>query len=86
MSIEDLIKFRLREEFGPSEIIVENESHRHRGHSGWDESGETHFRLVMKSSRFNGLTRIERHRLVFKSLSPDPMSRIHALRMELSGE
>ncbi len=86
MSIEQQIMTRLQEEFRPSRLIVENESERHRGHSGWNESGETHFRLVLCSKRFNGLTRIQRHRLVYSSLSPEFMNRIHALRMELSGE
>lgn len=83
MSISRQIKDQLRVDFDPEEMILVNESHLHRGHDGWDGSGESHFSLVLKSKRFNGLSRIKRHRLVYSSLSPEPLSRIHALRMEL---
>ena len=63
------------------EIIVESESH--RGHGGWREGGETHFRIRMSSPRFEGLNRVARHRLVHQTLG-DIVPRIHALALELS--
>ena len=84
--IERQIVDQLRKDFNPSELQLNNESHLHRGHAGWNGSGETHFKLVLQSKRFNGLNRIERHRLVYKSLSPQPMEQIHALKMELLGD
>ena len=86
MTVAEVIENQLRKALEPFHLEIENESHRHRGHDGADDSGESHFRLVIKSKQFKGLTRIQRHRLVYKALSPHPMSRIHALRMELSAE
>ncbi len=86
MSLKDEIENRLRQEFEPIKLVLENESHLHRGHSGWNETGETHFRLILVSKKFRQLNRVQCHRLVYRCLSPFPMSRIHALRMDLSAE
>ncbi len=85
MTIQQQIEDRLQDAFRPQELKVENESEYHRGHAGWDGSGESHFRLVLCSERFNGLTRVQCHRLVYQALSPEPMNQIHALQMELTG-
>ncbi|MCY4006465.1 MAG: BolA family transcriptional regulator [Rhodobacteraceae bacterium] len=85
MTIQQQIEDRLQDAFRPQELKVENESEHHRGHAGWDGSGESHFRIVLCSERFNGLTRVQRHRLVYQALSPEPMNHIHALQMELTG-
>ena len=34
--------------FEPSYLEVEDQSELHRGHAGWDESGETHFHIKIK--------------------------------------
>ena len=66
----------------PSELEIIDESESHRGHGGWREGGETHFRIRMTSPRFDGLNRLARHRLVHQTLG-DIMPRIHALALEL---
>ena len=67
----------------PSELEIIDESESHRGHGGWREGGETHFRIRMTSPRFDGLNRLARHRLVHQTLG-DIVPRIHALALELS--
>ena len=67
----------------PSRLEVIDESEQHRGHSGWREGGQTHFRIRMASPAFAGLGRVERHRLVHRTLG-DVVGRIHALALELS--
>ena len=67
----------------PSQLEIIDESESHRGHGGWREGGETHFRLRMTSPRFDGLDRVARHRLVHQTLG-DIVPRIHALALELS--
>ncbi len=67
----------------PTRIEVIDESEGHRGHGGWHEGGETHFRVRLTSARFAGLTRLQRHRLVHETLG-DVVPRIHALALELS--
>ena len=66
----------------PSQLEIIDESESHRGHGGWREGGETHFRIRMSSPRFEGLNRVARHRLVHQTLG-DIMPRIHALALAL---
>ncbi|MDF3605975.1 BolA family transcriptional regulator [Paracoccus sp. DMF-8] len=68
----------------PEQLEVLDESEGHRGHSGWRDGGQTHFRIRMTSARFNDLNRLARHRLVHDTLG-DIVPRIHALALELSG-
>ena len=70
-------------ELAPLQLEIIDESESHRGHGGWREGGETHFRIRMTSPRFDGLNRLARHRLVHQTLG-DIVPRIHALALELS--
>ena len=67
----------------PTLIEVIDESESHRGHAGYRDGGQTHFRIRMASPAFAGLGRVERHRLVHRALG-DVVGRIHALALELS--
>ena len=69
----------------PTRLEVIDESEQHRGHGGWREGGQTHFRIRMASPRFQGLGRVDRHRLVNRTLG-DVVPRIHALALELSAD
>ena len=66
----------------PTQLEIIDESESHRGHGGWREGGETHFRIRMASPRFAGLSRVARHRLVHQTLG-DIVPRIHALALDL---
>jgi BolA family transcriptional regulator, general stress-responsive regulator len=67
----------------PSRIEIIDESESHRGHGGYREGGQTHFRIRMASPAFTGLGRVERHRLVHKTLG-DIVPRVHALALDLT--
>ena len=67
----------------PVRLEIIDESEGHRGHGGWREGGETHFRVRMASPEFAGLGHVARHRLVHAALG-DIVPRIHALALELS--
>ena len=67
----------------PTRLEILDESESHRGHGGWREGGETHFRIRMASPAFVGMDRVARHRLVHRTLG-DIVPRIHALAMELA--
>ncbi|MDO5613824.1 MAG: BolA family protein [Paracoccus sp. (in: a-proteobacteria)] len=66
----------------PVRLEINDESEQHRGHSGWREGGQTHFRIRLISPDFQGKTRVERHRMVHHALG-DIVPRIHALALEL---
>lgn len=83
MSTTQEISDRLETAFAPRELEVVDDSESHRGHAGFQEGGESHFNVRIRSERFKGLNRIARHRAVHSALGPDLMGRIHALALDL---
>ncbi|TBN42653.1 BolA family transcriptional regulator [Paracoccus subflavus] len=67
----------------PTRLEVIDESESHRGHAGYRDGGQTHFRIRMASPAFAGLGRVQQHRLVHRTLG-DIVPRIHALALDLS--
>jgi BolA family transcriptional regulator, general stress-responsive regulator len=63
----------------PIALDVIDESEQHRGHGGWREGGETHYRVIIRSALFDGLSRVERHRRVNDLLKPEFELGLHAL-------
>ncbi len=74
-----LLRERLEAAFAPRVLEIENRSERHRGHAGWDPSGESHFAVTIVSDLFTGMPRIERQRRVHAALGDLLEERIHAL-------
>lgn len=85
MGVAEEIRQRLEQAFAPDRLEVTDESERHRGHAGWREGGETHFRVAIAAPSFAGLSRIERHRAVHRALGPELVARIHALALTIEG-
>lgn len=77
------IRRKLTAAFDPAELEVEDQSHRHAGHSGWREGGETHFHVRMTSGAFEGQGRVARQRAVYAVLKEEMDERIHALGLTL---
>ncbi|WP_146587436.1 BolA family protein [Puniceibacterium confluentis] len=77
------IETRLREAFAPEALLVRDDSESHRGHSGFQEGGESHFHVVIRSPAFEGRSRLQNHRAVHSALGTDLMGRIHALSLDL---
>lgn len=84
MRVADEIHGRLEAAFAPTALDVIDESEQHRGHSGWRDGGQTHFRVRMTAPALAGMGRLARHRAVHAALGPDLIGRIHALALELS--
>jgi BolA protein len=82
MSTKDAIINKLREAFSPESLDVTDESHLHQGHAGHRPGGETHFRVNIVSSAFEGKSRIERHRLINATLSAELAGSVHALAIK----
>ncbi|MGB0607694.1 MAG: BolA family protein [Paracoccaceae bacterium] len=83
MSRSEEIKCRLEASFAPQFIEVIDESEQHRGHAGFQEGGESHFRVRLCAASFAGQSRIARHRAVHAALGRELMTSIHALALEL---
>lgn len=83
-SVKDRMTARLSEAFQPELLNVIDESEQHRGHGGWREGGETHFRVHIVSAAFAGKTRLERHRMINIVLDAELKGPVHALAIEAS--
>lgn len=83
MTVEKIIKQKLTEKFQPEILKVENESHKHIGHSGDDGSGESHFKVTIASAAFAGDSRLQAHRKINACLSEELKHTIHALSLHV---
>ena len=67
----------------PTELIVLDESEQHRGHGGWQEGGETHYRVRIRAAALTGLSRVESHRRINTLLAEEFGTGLHALAIEV---
>lgn len=79
MSVVAILRQRLAV-LEPTQIDIEDETHRHAGHAGAREGG--HFRLSIVSPRFAGLSTMQRHRLVYDAVGDLKAAGIHALSIQ----
>ncbi|MFN0113897.1 MAG: BolA family protein [Paracoccaceae bacterium] len=79
------IRSRLVAAFAPDAVEVVDESESHRGHAGWREGGESHFRVTIRAPVFAAMGRVERHRAVHAALGRELVARLHALALDISG-
>lgn len=70
---------RLTAALSPTRLDLEDQSYQHVGHAGHDPRGESHFALIIESSAFTGLNRVERQRKVHAALGDLLRERVHAL-------
>ena len=70
---------RLRAALDPTELVLVDDSEKHRGHGGYNPAGESHFSLAIESPAFAGLTRIARQRAVYAALGDLMDECVHAL-------
>ncbi|MGD9521467.1 BolA family protein [Tepidiphilus succinatimandens] len=61
----------------PLELEIRDDSAAHAGHAG--AAGGGHYRVRLVSPRFAGLSRVQRHRLVFAAAGDLMQKGIHAL-------
>lgn len=84
MSVAKQIEEKLEAGFAPEALEVIDESEQHRGHGGWREGGETHFRVRMRAASLGGMSRVQRSRAVHAALGEELAGPVHALALELS--
>jgi BolA protein len=81
-AVADAIRKNLERMFSPERLEVEDDSARHHGHAGASESGESHFNVVIVSSVFQGMSRVERQRRVNAALKDQFAAGLHALSIK----
>jgi BolA protein len=84
MRTDELITAKLTEAFNPESLRVSDESHLHEGHSGHRPGGQTHFRVYIVSTAFEGKSRVERHRMINGILAAELAGSVHALAIHAS--
>lgn len=82
MSIKQTIISKLTDALAPVQLDVIDESDKHKGHGGWREGGETHFRVRIVSPSFSGQNRVARHRAINELLAAELAGGVHALAIE----
>jgi sulfur transfer protein SufE/stress-induced morphogen len=65
----------------PSFLEISDDSSRHAGHSGVADVGtsETHFAVKIVADCFQGLTPVQRHKMIYALLSAELAAGVHAL-------
>lgn len=81
-SVSDSLEIKLRQAFSPTRLSIEDQSDRHAGHAGAREGGESHFHVAIESTAFQGLSRLERQRLVNRALAAELAGPVHALSIK----
>jgi BolA protein len=83
MGLAEEIRQRIETVISPETLEIVDESEMHRGHSGFREGGESHFRVHLRASGLAPLGRVARERAVHKALGPEIIGRIHALALKI---
>lgn len=76
--LEQAIRDKLEQATRAEVIEVLNESRMHNV----PPKAETHFRVVVVSSRFEGTNRLQRHRVVHRALADELAGPVHALAVD----
>lgn len=81
MRVAAAIERKLIEALSPLRLVVEDQSHKHMGHAGARPEGETHFRVEIVATAFEGQSRLARQRMVYKVLADELAGPVHALAL-----
>jgi BolA protein len=68
--------------FKPHFFSVTDVSEQHRGHQNFKENVESHFEIIIVSEKFDNRNKIERHRMVNKSLKEEFLSDLHSVTIK----
>jgi BolA protein len=82
--ISEAIRTKLTASLNPTRLVIEDDSHRHAGHAGARAGGESHFNVAIESAAFEGLSPVERQRLVHRILAEELAGPVHALSLKLA--
>eukprot|EP00884_Botryococcus_braunii_P014584 jgi/Botrbrau1/23126/Bobra.0243s0056.1 len=80
------IERKMREAFDPLVVNIIDDSQQHAGHAGnpsGDPSAETHLRLQIVSSAFEGKSLVQRHKSIYALLDDEFKAGLHALSLNV---
>ena len=76
------MELKLTDALSPTRLEIINDSEKHRGHAGYDGSGESHFTVIVESATFTGKTRVAMQRMVMEVLKEELAGPVHALSIQ----
>ena len=76
MTIENNIRTKIEQSLTPSVFDIVNESHMHSG-----PATNSHFKLTIVSTDFEGVRPVARHQMVYKVLAEELAGEVHALAL-----
>ena len=82
MSVAATIESKLTAALQPTRVQVTDESELHKGHAGHRPGGESHFRVEIVSTAFEGQSRVARQRRVYEILADELKAGVHALALK----
>jgi BolA protein len=77
MTVQEQIQQQLEQQFAPEFMEVANESHQH----SVPANSETHFRVVLVATAFDGKRKVARHQQVYAALASQLAGPVHALAL-----
>ncbi len=80
MNLEHEIKSRLKKTMAIDHLTILDDTGRHVRHQQYDGGG--HFQIKIVSSAFEGLSLLDRHKLVYQALDGMIKNEIHALGLK----
>lgn len=83
MTYRERMETKLTQAFSPEYLEIRDDSAQHAGHSGAHPDGETHFYVEIRSAAFEGLSRVERQRAVYRVLDEELKEHVHALALKV---
>ena len=81
--VASAMRQKLTASLAPTHLEIRDESALHAGHAGAPGHGESHFRLLIVSEEFSGLSRVARQRRVNDILKAELAGPVHALSMQV---
>jgi BolA protein len=81
-AVADQLERKLTGAFSPVRLVVDDDSARHAGHAGARRGGESHFNVVIESAAFEGVSRVQRQRMVYAAVAEELAGPVHALSVK----
>jgi len=80
---ESTIYKKLNDFFEPEHLEVINDSHKHNGHAGSPNTGNSHFSIIIRSAQLSSINRVAGQRLIYGVLKEEMKNSIHALSIKI---
>ena len=78
----DAIKLKLKKQVEIEELVIIDNSHKHKGHKFFSPE-KFHLHLKVKSLYLNSISRVNAQKIIMKTLEEDLKNKIHALEISI---